>query len=38
MLIDLAKAKPDEYFYGTPGLGSTAHLSTELFKSMTGGS
>jgi tripartite-type tricarboxylate transporter receptor subunit TctC len=34
--IDLAKAKPDEYFYGTPGLGSTAHLSTELFKSMTG--
>ena len=34
--IALAKAKPDEYFYGTPGLGSTAHLSTELFKSMTG--
>ncbi|WP_371421328.1 Bug family tripartite tricarboxylate transporter substrate binding protein [Tardiphaga sp.] len=34
--IELAKAKPDEYFYGTPGLGSTAHLSTELFKSMTG--
>lgn len=34
--IQLAKAKPDEYFYGTPGLGSTAHLSTELFKSMTG--
>ena len=23
-------------FYGTPGLGSTAHVSTELFKSMTG--
>jgi len=34
--IELAKAKPGEYFYGTPGLGSTAHLSTELFKSMTG--
>jgi tripartite-type tricarboxylate transporter receptor subunit TctC len=34
--IELAKAKPDEFFYGTPGLGSTAHLSTELFKSMTG--
>lgn len=35
-LIDYAKAKPRELFYGTPGLGSTAHLSTELFKSMTG--
>jgi len=23
-------------FYGTPGLGSTAHVSCELFKSMTG--
>ena len=31
-----AKAKPGELFYGTPGLGSTAHVSTELFKSMTG--
>jgi len=27
---------PGELFYGTPGLGSTAHVSTELFKSMTG--
>ncbi len=31
------KTKPaGEILYGTPGLGSTAHLSTELFKSMTG--
>ena len=35
-LIAYAKAKPNELFYATPGLGSTAHLSTELFKSMTG--
>lgn len=34
--IALAKTKPGQYFYGTPGLGSTAHLATELFKSMTG--
>lgn len=34
--IALAKSKPGELFYGTPGLGSTAHVSTELFKSMTG--
>jgi tripartite-type tricarboxylate transporter receptor subunit TctC len=34
--IELTKAKPDEYFYGTPGLGTTAHVSTELFKMMTG--
>jgi tripartite-type tricarboxylate transporter receptor subunit TctC len=35
-LIAYAKAKPGELFYGTPGLGSTAHVATELFKSMTG--
>ena len=35
-LIAYAKAKPGELFYGKPGLGSTAHVSTELFKSMTG--
>ncbi len=35
-LIAYAKANSSELFYGTPGLGSTAHLSTELFKSMTG--
>lgn len=34
--IKLAKAKPGTLFYGTPGLGSTAHVATELFKSMTG--
>ncbi|MBB1092315.1 tripartite tricarboxylate transporter substrate binding protein [Rhodopseudomonas palustris] len=35
-LIAYAKEKPGELFYGTPGLGSTAHVSTELFKSLTG--
>lgn len=35
-LIAYAKSKQGELFYGTPGLGSTAHVSTELFKSMTG--
>lgn len=35
-LIAYAKSKPGEVLYGTPGLGSTAHVSTELFKSMTG--
>jgi tripartite-type tricarboxylate transporter receptor subunit TctC len=35
-LIAYAKSKPGELFYGTPGLGSTAHVSTELFKSMSG--
>jgi len=34
--LALAKANPGKYLYGTPGLGSTAHLSTELLKSMTG--
>jgi tripartite-type tricarboxylate transporter receptor subunit TctC len=35
-LIAYAKSRPGELFYGTPGLGSTAHVSCELFKSMTG--
>src|ERR1700709_2322072 len=35
-LIAYAKSKPSDVFYGTPGLGSTGHLSTDLFKSMTG--
>ncbi len=35
-LIAYAKSRPGELFYGTPGLGSTAHVSTELFKSMAG--
>src|SRR5687767_4566773 len=35
-LIAYAKANPGKINYGSPGLGSTAHLSMELFKSMTG--
>jgi tripartite-type tricarboxylate transporter receptor subunit TctC len=35
-LIALAKAKPDELFYGASGLGSGPHVATELFKQMTG--
>jgi tripartite-type tricarboxylate transporter receptor subunit TctC len=33
-LIDLARAKPDFLNYGSPGNGTTGHLSTELLKSM----
>ena len=35
-LIALAKAKPDELFYGASGLGSGPHVATELFKQMAG--
>jgi tripartite-type tricarboxylate transporter receptor subunit TctC len=35
-LIELAKQKPDELFYGASGLGSGPHLATELFKQMAG--
>ncbi|MEK7875067.1 MAG: tripartite tricarboxylate transporter substrate-binding protein, partial [Pseudomonadota bacterium] len=35
-LIALAKAKPGQINYASGGNGSTAHLSAELFKSMTG--
>jgi len=35
-LIALAKAKPGELNYGSSGVGSTNHLSGELFNSMTG--
>jgi tripartite-type tricarboxylate transporter receptor subunit TctC len=35
-LIAHAKANPGKLSYGSPGAGSTAHLSMELFKAMTG--
>ena len=35
-LIALAKAKPGELNYGAASLGSSSHLSAELFKSMAG--
>jgi tripartite-type tricarboxylate transporter receptor subunit TctC len=31
-----AKANPDKFSYGSPGNGTTGHLSTELLKSMSG--
>lgn len=35
-LIAHLKANPAKFSYGSPGLGATAHLSMELFKTMTG--
>lgn len=35
-LLALAKAKPGKIFYGSPGLGSTQHLSHELMNLMGG--
>lgn len=35
-LIALARARPDQLNYGSPGNGSTTHLANELLKSMTG--
>ena len=35
-LIAYAKANPGKLTHGSPGVGSTGHLSAELFKSMTG--
>lgn len=35
-LIALAKARPNQLNYGSPGSGSTTHLANELLKSMTG--
>ncbi|HSV18320.1 MAG TPA: tripartite tricarboxylate transporter substrate binding protein [Casimicrobiaceae bacterium] len=35
-LVALAKAKPGELTYGSPGNGSVPHLATELFKLRTG--
>jgi len=35
-LIALAKARPGELNYGSPGTGSSPHLAAEVFKSMAG--
>jgi tripartite-type tricarboxylate transporter receptor subunit TctC len=35
-LIAYAKAHPGKLSHGSPGIGSTGHLSAELFKAMTG--
>src|SRR6185503_6924678 len=35
-LIELARAKPGALSYGTPGIGTSPHLSMELLKSMAG--
>lgn len=35
-LIALAKSKPGELAYATPGLGTSTHLATEQFKQQTG--
>lgn len=35
-LIALAKARPGQLNYASPGSGSTTHLATELFKAMAG--
>lgn len=35
-LITYAKANPGKLTFGSPGIGATAHLSMELFKTLTG--
>ena len=35
-LVALAKARPGELVYGTPGVGTSPHLAGELFQSVTG--
>jgi tripartite-type tricarboxylate transporter receptor subunit TctC len=35
-LIAIARARPNQLNYGSPGSGSTTHLANELLKSMTG--
>ena len=35
-LIELAKAKPHEFTFGSSGVGTSLHMSGELFKEMTG--
>ena len=34
--VDYAKSKPGDLTYGTPGIGTSPHMSMELFKSMAG--
>ena len=35
-LVKAAKAMPDNFYYGSTGVGSASHLAAELFKSKTG--
>jgi tripartite-type tricarboxylate transporter receptor subunit TctC len=35
-LIALAKARPGQLSYGTPGIGTSPHMAMELFKSLAG--
>jgi tripartite-type tricarboxylate transporter receptor subunit TctC len=35
-LSALAESKPNEFAYATPGLGTSTHLATEMFKQQTG--
>src|SRR5262249_57159470 len=35
-LIVLAKERPGQLSYGTPGIGTSPHMSMELFKSLAG--
>jgi tripartite-type tricarboxylate transporter receptor subunit TctC len=35
-LLDMAKARPDAFSYGTAGIGSGGHLAGEIFKAMAG--
>lgn len=35
-LVDLAKSKPNELTFGSSGVGTSLHMSGELFKEMTG--
>jgi tripartite-type tricarboxylate transporter receptor subunit TctC len=35
-LVTLAKARPGQLIYGTSGIGSTGHLTIELFSTLTG--
>ena len=35
-LVELAKAKPNQFTFGSSGIGTSLHMSGELFKDMTG--